>query len=203
MQVLVLSGNNLHHEGYIEEFISSKKITPYLITRFDEGFKIGDARSLQKLFSSKLQNHESRLVIISSPTLDSQNALLKTLEELPAQTYVLFKVASKEDLLPTVLSRALYIDLGRSQVQADEKLTVAFQKPFNAQNIFNFLSITPTDEEIEMLIISLREALFQNLSDTHYSLKLLQILKTLQKNYSFSKTNNINKKMVIEAALLQ
>lgn len=203
MQVLVLSGNNTQHKSYIEEFISSKNVTPYLITRFDEGFKIIDARSLHKLFSTKLQNHEVRLVVISSPTLDSQNALLKTLEELPQNTYVIFLVSSKEDLLSTILSRALYVDLGTSLVEPDEKLTAAFQKPYDIKNIFNFLSITPTDNEIETLIISLRVALFQNLEDTNYSKKLLHILKTLQKNYSFSKTNNINKKMVIEAALLQ
>lgn len=203
MQVLVLSGNALQKESYIKDFKQSKKVTPYLITRFDEGFKIADARSLQKSFSSKLQDHEVRLVVITSPTLDSQNALLKTLEELPQNTYVIFLVSNKEELLPTILSRALYVDLGTSLAEPDEKLTAAFQKPYDCKNIFNLLSITPTDEEIEKIIISLRFALLQNLQDTNYSQKLLHILKNLQKNYSFSKTNNINKKMVIEAALLQ
>lgn len=91
----------------------------YLEITSQEGKAIGiDAiRTIEHFVSLKIPTRSSlvnRLVIIYDAQLlstEAQNALLKTLEEPPADTAIIVTVTEKEQLLPTIRSRAQSIEL--------------------------------------------------------------------------------------------
>lgn len=69
-------------------------------------------RSLKRNLSRKPYQATQRLVFIPEAeklTLEAQNALLKTLEEPPKNTFIILTLSRKEALLPTILSRAQII----------------------------------------------------------------------------------------------
>ncbi len=201
MQAFVLTGETHKQVEYITQFKKEKNITPYLISEFED-FKIAEARNLQRLLSAKLHQDEFRLILIKNPTLDSQNALLKTLEELPDNTYVLFVSQNKDELLPTILSRTLHIDLGSTGKAADDALVSLLKnETFTNSDVFRVLEKVgvPTEETLETLILSVRLALFESLQNTQHALYLSNLLKKLTYYYAFSKSNNINKQMIVDA----
>lgn len=203
MQVYILTGEKEKQNDYISSFKKEKNITSYLVFEFED-FNIAQARNLQKLLSTKLHEDEFRLILIKNPTLDSQNALLKTLEELSENTFLFFLSQNKEEFLSTILSRALYIDLGSFNHNIDEALASVFlTKHTDADVVSAFEKLGPiTQETFEMLILSVRYALFQNLTNSQYAIHLSDMLKKLSYHYAFSKSNNINKQMILDLSIL-
>lgn len=203
MQVFILNGETEKQNDYISVFKKEKNITSYLVFEFED-FNIAEARNLQKLLSTKLHEDEFRLILIKNPTLDSQNALLKTLEELPDNTFLFFLSQNKEELLSTILSRALYIDLGNSNHKVDETLVSVLSTEYKDANLIAaFEKLGPiTTDTFEMLILSVRYALFQNVTNTLYAIRLSRMLKKLSYYYAFSKSNNVNKQMILDLSIL-
>ncbi|MCR4305815.1 MAG: hypothetical protein NUV73_01895 [Candidatus Daviesbacteria bacterium] len=108
--------------------ILDSHITPELIAQegvnvkhpdilyFQAGEKLGiaEARKIKKHFSLKPYSAKGRAVILadaSALTTEAQNALLKTLEELPEEALLILATNSDANLLPTVLSRCQIIRL--------------------------------------------------------------------------------------------
>lgn len=80
------------------------------ILYFKEGEKLGieQARKIKEHFSLKPYQAKGRAVILedaSNLTTEAQNALLKTLEEMPINGVILLCASSEANFLPTVLSR--------------------------------------------------------------------------------------------------
>lgn len=85
---------------------------PDIYVRQHQSFGIEDARELRE--RAALRALGSRRVFITvapSMTNEAQNALLKTLEEPPADALFFFVVSSPEVLLPTLRSRAQMLTL--------------------------------------------------------------------------------------------
>ncbi len=202
MQTFLIVGDKTQQESFISNFKKEKNITSYLVTHFDEVFKITDARAYQKLLSVKIAESESRLILITNPTLESQHALLKTLEELPEKTYVFFLVSSKEVLIPTVLSRASIVDLAGDSALTDKEIAFPADALDGTHKVLSHISSTVTNEDMEAYIVSLRQSLIQKVTQGDDVNNLVKVLKTVSYNYAFSKTNNINKKMALEQAVL-
>lgn len=81
---------------------------------FDPDSKLGiaEARKIKEFFSLKPYSGKGRAVILeeaSDLTTEAQNALLKTLEELPEHALFILGAVSDAKLLPTVLSRCQVI----------------------------------------------------------------------------------------------
>lgn len=77
---------------------------------FKAGEKLGitEARKIKEHFSLKPYSLKGRVVIIedaSVMTHEAQNALLKTLEEPPAEAILILGAPSEANFLPTILSR--------------------------------------------------------------------------------------------------
>lgn len=77
---------------------------------FDADSKLGilEARKIKEHFSLKPYSAKGRVAIAedaSKLTPDAQNALLKTLEELPEEGMIILGADSESKFLPTVLSR--------------------------------------------------------------------------------------------------
>jgi len=80
------------------------------ILYFKTGEKLGiaESRKIKEHFCLKPFSAKGRVVIledISPMTLEAQNALLKTIEELPNEALLILGTNSDANLLPTILSR--------------------------------------------------------------------------------------------------
>jgi len=82
----------------------------------DKSIPIDDVRALQKRLQLKTIGTRPirRVVLIEAAhrlTTEAQNALLKILEEPPADTVFILTVTSKHSVLPTIYSRSQHIEL--------------------------------------------------------------------------------------------
>lgn len=74
----------------------------------EEKLGIAQARNIKDFLSIKPFQSESKVVVLedaSRMTVEAQNALLKTLEELPKKTTFILASSTDANFLPTVLSR--------------------------------------------------------------------------------------------------
>ena len=104
MYGIILKGSKVSKDQYINSYIKDNNVPIYNVLRFEESFKIADARGLVKTLNTTTTSGKNRLIVIdSNPNTEAQNALLKTLEELPDDTKIIF--CGSEELLPTIQSR--------------------------------------------------------------------------------------------------
>ncbi|HUY85251.1 MAG TPA: hypothetical protein VMU97_01920 [Candidatus Dormibacteraeota bacterium] len=110
---------------------------PYkMLVSDEEGKAIGieTVREVERFLSLKVpgagkQAHNRPVIIENAHLLstEAQNALLKTLEEPPAGTFIILTAASEQALLPTIRSRAQLIPVNRPE-------QTAVESHFQAQN---------------------------------------------------------------------
>lgn len=87
---------------------------------FKQGVKLGidQAKKIKEHFSLKPYSAKGRGVVledVSEMTTEAQNALLKTLEELPQNAVFIMGAGSEANILPTVLSRCQIIRIQSSE----------------------------------------------------------------------------------------
>jgi DNA polymerase III delta prime subunit len=98
-----------------------QKMTPnnpdIFILNQDTGWTIELTRSIKNFLSQKPFNHQNKVVIIYDAhnlNIESQNALLKTLEEPGENNYLLITTSKPSKILPTIISRCFTIKLKNS-----------------------------------------------------------------------------------------
>ncbi len=93
------------------------KGNPDIYIREYSRFGIDEARELRERANSRAIRGGTRTFIIATPgmTNEAQNALLKTLEEPPADAAFFFVVPSPEMLLQTLRSRAQILELQHTE----------------------------------------------------------------------------------------
>lgn len=87
----------------------------------DKSISIEKVRELEQFLSRRVPGDGRRVVLIEDAHLlgtEAQNALLKTLEEPPANTTLLLTVAHEQALLPTIRSRAPSLMILRPEASA-------------------------------------------------------------------------------------
>lgn len=85
-----------------------------LYMKTGEKLGITEARKVKEHFSFKPYSAKGRVAVLEdapSLTTEAQNALLKTLEELPKEAILILGADSDANLLPTILSRCQIIRL--------------------------------------------------------------------------------------------
>ncbi len=114
-KILMKYSFNLNHPDLL--YISDKKLG------------IEQARLIKEHFSYKPYQAKGKALVIEEAhklTMDAQNALLKTLEELTEHSLVILGSNSIENFLPTILSRCQVVQIGetnQSAIQTAELLT--------------------------------------------------------------------------------
>jgi DNA polymerase III delta prime subunit len=96
------------------------------------GWGIETIRSLKNFLSQKPVNHPSQVVLIYEAhelTPESQNALLKTLEEPPKNSYIILITSSISALLPTITSRSHLLRLQTSSPKKTQDKPLDFSLP--------------------------------------------------------------------------
>jgi DNA polymerase III gamma/tau subunit len=142
------------------------------------------------------------------------NALLKSVEEPPENTTFVFLVKSKEDILPTIVSRCLVFKLssGKNELNYNSILNIIAKYP-NIQNqdvyemlenIENYLvqnQIT-LEEFLNMFLVYLKDLLLNNSSNSDLAQKIGNDIKIINQAIKHSRAN-IQNKHVIECMLLR
>ena len=95
------------------------------------GWSIALVRQIKHFLSQKPFNHQNKIVIIyqaENLNTESQNALLKTLEEPGVNNYLILTTSKSSKLLPTVTSRCQIIKLKNDiKLNKDSPLEITHQ----------------------------------------------------------------------------
>lgn len=200
------------------EISTQNKIDKFDISveEFEKAIGIEDVRKLQKNLYLKPLKSEHKALIINAYrgiTIDSQNALLKILEEPPFSSFIFLLVQSENILLPTVLSRCKVIKLeGNTQSQVSkeevEKLIDNLKSQDPGEKLKMAQDFGKTREDaiswIEDAIIGIRENMISSsgISPALRALELTRIIKNLEEARVSLKNTNVNPRFILENALL-
>lgn len=128
---LLLVGPQENAEQFIQDFISEKGLSTSQIIRtvVEEGKKEISIDQVKYLTSFATRSvTQQRIFIIESfetASREAQNALLKTLEESPANQQFILLAKNKEYVLPTVRSRARLVQLQPQHVELQPEMETA------------------------------------------------------------------------------
>lgn len=224
---VIISTDKKKRETYVKAMAAEQKIDAFDLTFLEKDMSdkkttqsigIEDIKQMQKKIFLKPIKSQTKAVIIEDAQLltpEAQNALLKVLEEPPAQTIIMLCANSKEALLPTILSRCQIIELETEPLKLKEKDLLELQA---------FITNLPTlsvgeklkqaeklgkDKDkamlwIEKLLIVLREQTITAIVEDHESetIDAIITLRELQTLHMRLKTTNVNPRFAIEYTLL-
>lgn len=198
----------------IEKDLNTKPVT--------QSIGIETIKLLQgKMFLKPIKSANKMVIIEDAQLLtpEAQNALLKVLEEPPANTYIIMGTDTKDSLLPTILSRCQIIMLEEESKKIPEKtqeeINIFIQEfqEFSIGKRLKYAERLAKDKEkaiiwIQDLILILREVMlkkysgeFSAPSDSHDRFQA-DTLRKLQSLLILLKTTNINPRFAIEHTLL-
>jgi len=195
MRSFIIRGDKKNQEDYIQRIIEDNNVHPHLVIRFEPPFSIKNANELKSMLSFSLGRGEQRVVVIPSRmSLEAQNALLKLIEELEENTFLLISDAGEGDLLPTVLSRVSEVRLVQTYV-CDDDLQSRVLKLFEGLGNINmllqtslFLSEYKGDALGEVMVI-LRDIIKKD-RNSH----AIWVLDAILNNTDLYYKNNVNKR---------
>lgn len=225
---IVTSKDKTKRITYAQDFCAKKQIDRFDITLIEKdqseqstklSIGIEDVKQMQKKISLKPIKSPIKAVIIEDAhllTTEAQNALLKVLEEPPANTILILGADAKEALIPTIRSRCQLIELEEAlpKLTEKEKTSLAeFIASLPEMTIGDRLKKAETlakDKEkalawLEKLIVVLREETINNVINPSTPLRVddpIHILQSFQTLHTTLKTTNINPRMAIEHTLL-
>ncbi|MDO8573970.1 MAG: hypothetical protein Q7R77_04465 [Candidatus Daviesbacteria bacterium] len=165
---------------------------------FKAGEKLGiaEARKIKKHFFLKSYSAKGRSVIIEDAgvmTIEAQNALLKTIEELPKDASFILGSTSESNLLPTILSRCEIIKIQEtSDKRQDNKEEIEKLLNNSLEERFEYVEKTKNKEEL----------LFSLVSYFHqYILKFPEFTEKLLQAEEWHK-QNVNIRAILEYLML-
>ena len=192
----------MHHAiAYIATKDSWRLVTPDYIHKNTadithvvvDTFTIADARSLKALAYAKpfADTHRQVVIVASSFTEESQNALLKILEEPPETTRFHIIVPRRDVLLPTVQSRLLHVAESEDTV-SDHTVALAFLNLSYADRMAEITKKTKDKDVawIDAVVSGTMELVQKKADHAHY--------KTIQKVGALIGGPGASKKMLLE-----
>jgi len=176
---------------------------------------IGDVRILQEKILFKPLMGKQKAVVLNAGrgiSQESQNALLKALEEPPANTFVILIVLNKDVVLPTILSRCKIFDLNNQVILSDEEIK-EFEEKFSEllnSNLSERLKLAENlakdrDSSLQWLskiILGARAKMINPETDRNGSLNYQKKITVLQKRYIELKNSNANLRLGLEELFL-
>jgi len=121
ISLLLISNNTKTIDLYIQNICKKESIDPLdVVTVSTEGnIGIGDVREIiKKIFFKPIKSLQKMVIIkkLNTATNEAQNALLKVIEEPPANTCIMLVASTKEQILPTILSRCKIVTLNETSI---------------------------------------------------------------------------------------
>ncbi len=211
---LIVGKSQIERQNEVTKRIEAWQISPWDTTRLAAGLPtigIGDIRDFQRALMLTPQNSPAKVGVLSDIhrlTVEAQNALLKTLEEPPPNTYILAETATPDILLPTILSRFSLVNTGQSDT-LDEKTIDQYKTLLTellvatpGAKLQRIEAYTATRDDaklfVDQAIHAARHMLLAGGSDREKIAKLIHNLFAAQAQLAV----NVNPKLVIDIAIL-
>ncbi|MBI2337891.1 hypothetical protein HYU95_01795 [Candidatus Daviesbacteria bacterium] len=177
-----------------------------LYIKTGEKLGIAEARKIKEHFSLKPYSAKGRAAVLedtSEMTIEAQNALLKTIEELPENAILILGASSASNLLPTILSRCEIINFeARSYdtLEYHNKYIKDLDKLLNSsyEERFEYIEKLKEKEEfLHFLVFAFRETLL----NTKPLTKIKNFLDELLQAEQWCK-QNVNIRAILEYLML-
>lgn len=174
-----------------------------------EKLGIAEARKIKMHFSLKPYSAKGRVVVLedaSVMTVEAQNALLKTLEELPKEAILILGANSDANLLPTILSRCETRSLKATSYDTlvyHTKYEEDLNKLLNSslEERFEFVEqLKDREEFLHFLVHAFREILHAP-RPSLARLEVANFLKELLRSEEWAK-QNVNIRAILEYLML-
>jgi len=209
---LIIAKDKNKASTHISNFLKEEGINPFDVNlqTFEKAMGIPDVRNIQKSILLKPFRGKTKAVVIEAYeniTIEAQNALLKVLEEPPANTLIIISTSSKELILPTIISRCKVIELEEEMPIVNEdilKFNDALSTIFNGgigAKLKTAQDIAASKEEI-IWLSKMSVFVRSKLTDNSNDLKYLNFLKKLQKTYKAIKSTNVSQRTALENLFL-
>lgn len=220
---LIIHKDSQTRKEYAISLTENEHIDPLDITLIELETSLGieDVRIIQKKIFLKPFKGDQKAIIVSNAhtaSIEAQNALLKVLEEPPAHTLFILTAESKQNFLPTIISRCTIISLDEVSEPLSEDILNTIKEEFT-----HILSI-PIGEKLkkatdiaadkiatlkwtEQMMHMLRQEMVKtNIFLVNESRQpqpdYIQILKAFQKTYTLIQSTNVSTRFAIENLLL-
>jgi len=217
LSLLVISDDESSAITFAKDICTTEGIDSFDMTFIDVENTLGieEIRNVQKKIFLKPFKGEKKAIILQKAhlaTIEAQNALLKILEEPPANTRIIVLASSKEAFLPTILSRCKIIVLDKpvtshqkydeSDIDMDmiekasisKKLFLAQQVSENKQDALSFLK--------SAIALARKRMLEKTFADSSSQKEIEHLTLLLEMYQTLSKTNT-NARMIFEQLFLQ
>ena len=211
---LIIAKDKNKASAHISNFLKEEGINPFDINlqAFEKAMGIPDVRNIQKSILLKPFRGKTKAVVIEAYeniTIEAQNALLKVLEEPPANTLIIISTSSKELILPTIISRCKIIELEEKEVSLGNEDISSLNDFLNiilsgkAGDKLKIAEVIAKNKESTVLWLE-KMAVFvrSKLTDNSNDLKYLNFLKKLQKTYKAIKSTNVSQRTALENLFL-
>jgi DNA polymerase III delta prime subunit len=179
---------------------------------YEKAMGIEDVRDIQGQILLKPFRGKTKAVIINaygSITPEAQNALLKILEEPPANTIIVITTEKKELILPTIISRCKVIVLQEKEIKLTQDDLSKFEEVLNillngkTGNKLRIAQDIVKDRGDAALWLEKMAIFVKNkLEQDNKNLKYLIFLKELQKTYKAIKSTNVSQRTALETLFL-
>lgn len=203
---LLISPSSEMRVGEIKKILTQAGITPnhpdLLYFPFTSKLGVAEARKIKEFFSIKPYSAKGKAVVLedaSKLTEEAQNALLKTLEELPESALFILGASSDAAFLPTVLSRCQIIRIMNNELRITNSYKEDIEKLLDSRVEERFEYIEKLKDREEFLH-SLVNYFHQNLP-SHMSSGNTKFLKELLQAEGWQK-QNVNIRAILEYLML-
>lgn len=162
----------------------------------EEKLGIAEARKIKDHFSLKPHSAKGKTVVIEDASLmteEAQNALLKTLEELPEDAEFILAASSESTFLPTILSRCRIEYLSGNPSSENTGHNIAELQSFSKEERFEYVERIKNREE---LLFSLLSYFRSNIAEyPQFTAKVLEACKWHKQN--------VNIRAILEYLMLE
>ncbi|MBU1000496.1 hypothetical protein KKE78_03835 [Patescibacteria group bacterium] len=185
-----------------------KKNHPDLLyLKKDTKLGINEAKKIKEFFSLKPYSAKRKMVVLEDASIlthEAQNALLKTIEELPKEAILTLGTSSDAALLPTILSRCKIVNLetqNEDTLKHHDKYTKDFEKLISSSIEERFEYIAKLKDRKEFLL-HLVYYFQKQLLDSKSRQTLKDFLKELLRAEKWAK-QNVNIRAILEYLMLK
>jgi len=211
---LILAKDKNLTSSYVSNLLKKNSVDPIDINSqiFEKIMGIEDVRNIQKATLLKPFRGKVKAVVIEvyeSITPEAQNALLKILEEPPANTIMVITTSRKDLLLPTILSRCKVIILQDKEIkltendlaELNESLDILFNDKIS-DKLKIAQDITKNKEDPALWLEKMAVFVKEKMAKDHNNSKYFVFLKELQKTYKTIKSTNVSQRTALENLFL-
>jgi DNA polymerase III delta prime subunit len=211
---LIIASNKDSVNTYVSALLKERGVNPLDINfqTFEKAMGIEDVRNLQGQILLKPFRGKTKAVILEvyeNITPEAQNALLKVLEEPPANTVIIITAAKKELILPTIISRCKVVLLQEKEIKLTKDDSSKLQDDLNillngktGDKLKIAEIIAKNKEDVALWLERMTVFIGNKLTHEDHDLKYLNLLKELQKTYKNIKSTNVSQRVALENLFL-